>query len=190
MVEATPLKKASVWPRVLVYGAVLSVTGYMLWDAVLKHKFTDTGNYEVVYDAPSGWKKLPPKPLVNFIYQEPKTKMLIRGSINNVVAEHVALPELNTNGLAKHFIEITETNLPGWKARVVKDLTSESGERFRIVRRSRNDRCIVTAMTVRGNATVMVTLSAFGSQQANIDELMPKFEQFLTTVRLKPKVYL
>jgi hypothetical protein len=174
------------WVRIVLYGGLAIAFVAFLYSNVLKDSMADAKTYRLKHERPLRWQELPPTPLVLFLYEDPLTKDTIRGSVNSVVADRVALPELDTNGIANHMIQVTESNLPGWKAKMLKDV-SAGPLRYRIVRREKEGRCVITAFAVKGNTTVLISLAASGSKAANLeDRHLPFFEKFLAQTTLVP----
>src|SRR5579862_2692834 len=75
-------------------------------------------NYEIRWPHPSGWNILPHGPQTLFKFQDPKTKLVIRGAANQMVADVNPTPDLDTDGIADYYNDRTDENMKdqGWTA--------------------------------------------------------------------------
>jgi hypothetical protein len=133
----------------------------------------------------AGWKEVPHGPQTLFLYRDPKTGLLLRGAVNQIIADVNPTPELHTDGIAQHFIDRTKENMPDWNvAKAYGDVAGADGMRFRLIRRERPGKCVITAFAVKGNTTLIVSLSANGEEIAEIDSVFPQFQQVLAGMTL------
>jgi len=175
--------KAWVLPAIVLLGGA---GAYIFAKGGVKKAFASSEVYGVEYSKPAGWKEGVPGPFTLFIFRHPEGKGTIRGSINEVHANVNPTPELDTNGIADHFIDITKNNMPQWKATRLEDIRGRA-ERFSLIRRARDDRTIYTAYCSKGNTTVVVSLSGIGKQAKGVDDLLPDFRKLVASFRLVPK---
>lgn len=140
-------------------------------------------NYRIDHVPPHGWQKMPPSPQTLFAYRNPKTTLLLRGAVNQVVSDENPTPDMKTDNIAQYYVDLTGENQPNWKAQMLDSVNCE-GSRFRLIRRETKGKCVITAYTVKGNTTLLVSLSADGDKVPEIDREMPDFRHFLSTVKL------
>ena len=150
----------------LAVGIALVAFGYMYYQ--LKGSGGETTNYAISYDVPKGWDPVPHGPQTLFLYKHPKTGLLLRGAQNQVVSDVNPTPELDSRGMAQYYIDRTKENLPDWKAELAGEVAAD-GVKFNLIRRSRNGKTVVTAFGVRGNTTLIVSLSGADDEQKSID---------------------
>jgi hypothetical protein len=143
-------------------------------------------NFEIGHERLTGWKAVPHGPQTLFLYRDPQTKLLLRGAVNQVVSEFNPTPELKTEELAQFFIDRTVENQPDWKATKLESVEAK-GTSFRMIRREKKDKCVVTAVAVRGNTTLLVSLSGNAKELKDIDRTMPAFKGFLAAVSMTEK---
>ncbi len=132
---------------------------------------------------PKGWKEIPHGPQTLFLYRQADTRVLINGGINQMVAEANPTPELGTEQLADRLIEMTRRNMPGWAAEKMGEVTAD-GAKFRLVRRSQKLLTVITAFAVRGNTTILISLSGRDTHVSDVEKDMDQFRQFLSSVKL------
>lgn len=169
---------------VLAAGAAVGI--YISAKGGVKKAFASSEVYGVEYAKPAGWNEGVPGPFTLFVFRHPEGKGTIRGSINEVHANVNPTPELDTNGIADHFVDITKSNMPQWKALRLDDINGRQ-ERFSLIRRSRDDRTIYTAYCTKGNTTVVVSLSGIGKAAKTVDDALPDFRKLVASFRLVPK---
>ncbi|HVL38302.1 MAG TPA: hypothetical protein VM328_02820 [Fimbriimonadaceae bacterium] len=144
----------------------------------------DVANYALLYKKPAGWTEKPHSPFTLFLYEHPETKVLLRGAVNNVVADFNPTPELDTNGIAQYNVDTTEQNMPDWTVKRLEPIGAKVGS-FSAIWRERNDRTVVTAFFVKGNTTVMITLSGAGGAKSKLPQHMPTFREFVSKLDLE-----
>jgi hypothetical protein len=129
-------------------------------------------NYKLNFSKPDGWTERPHSPQSLFVYANPDG-VTMKGGHMQVVDAQNPTPDMDRDALSNNFADITRENL-GWKV-TMGDVIECDGGSYRLLRRVGGDRTIVSAVSVRGNTTVLVTLSAIGKSQKHIDEAMPDF---------------
>lgn len=165
---------------------VVAVTAtYAVLRKTMPHAFADTSNYEILFPRPANWQALPHAPFTQFLFEHKETHAQIRGATNRIVSEINPTPDLNEDGLAKYYLTTTVENQPEWKAERLPDMRSKE-LRFSAIRRTREDKIVVTAFTVRGNTTVILSLAVNKPYFDRYEELMREFKSFLGDVRLVP----
>jgi hypothetical protein len=146
---------------------------------------TDTSNYRVVYGPKAGWKDEPHGPQTLFLYRHPEESILIRGAVNQVVSDINPTPELHTDALAQYYIDRTRENMPGWKAELL-DRVPARNTWFRLVHRERDGKVVVTAYAVKGNTTLLISMSGNGDdEKLAVSRNMDGFKNYLSTVSLE-----
>lgn len=177
------------WTRtmliVLVIGG-LGVAGYAYVRTNFPEYFSDTTVYSVAYEKPKNWKEEPPGPFTLFVYRHPEGQGVIRASLNEVQSNTNPTPELDTDGVARHLMDVTRRNMPDWKAERLPDITSSS-ERFSLVKRTKVARTVYTAFCAKGNSTLVISLSASGKDTEKLEDLLPVYLGVIESVRLTPK---
>ncbi|MCO5297985.1 MAG: hypothetical protein M9921_14140 [Fimbriimonadaceae bacterium] len=158
---------------------------YLVLRKTMPHAFADTSNYEILFPRPANWVAVPHAPFTQFLFEHKETRSQIRGASNRIVSDINPTPDLNEDGLAKYYMATTAENQPDWKAERLPDMQSKE-LRFSAIRRTRGDKIVVTAFTVRGNTTVMVSLAVSEPYLDRYDELLGEFKKFLGDVRLVP----
>ncbi|AIE88121.1 hypothetical protein [Fimbriimonas ginsengisoli] len=146
-------------------------------------------NYSLVYALPSGWKEIPHSPQAIFLFRSLHSDLLMRGAMNDVVADYNPTPDLDRDGLAQWMLDITAANLKSWKGEMLDTVNGTNGTTFRLVRRWSPDKCVVSAIAVRGNTSIVVTLSGDERKVDILDQEMPAFRTYLTTLGMSPHVY-
>lgn len=169
-----------------VTSGLVLIGGYGLAKRKLEPFSGDTSVYSVAYEKPSGWKEIPPGPFTLFIFREPTGKGTLRASVNEVQASMNPTPELDTDGIANHYVGLTEQNMPDWTAERLPDLKGGT-ESFSLIKRTKKDRTVYTAFCAKGNTTIVVSLTGGGKQVAGLDELLPDFRKLVASFRLTKK---
>jgi hypothetical protein len=143
-----------------------------------------SANFSIKIPQPHpGWDRLRHGPQTLFLYGDRKKGLLLRGSVNQMIDDVNPTPDLDRDGLAKTVVENTHDNMKGWSAEVQDKVDSPSAS-FRIVRRSEKDHTVVTAFCVKGNTTLLVSLSGRAGYAEQVDKDMPEFRKFLSEVVL------
>jgi hypothetical protein len=144
-----------------------------------------SANYSINIPKPQqGWEKLPHGPQTYFLYGQPKKGLLLRGSVNQMIDSVNPTPELDRDHLARLIVDNTHDNQPGWTAEIQNEVIEAKGTSFRIVRRSEKHHVVVTAFSVKGNTTLLISLSGRDGYADEVDKDMPEFRQFLGEVAL------
>jgi hypothetical protein len=171
----------------LILPLLLLVAAAWAWRREKRQEHIDLSkNYEVAYTLPAGWKVGVHGPETKFRLIDPKTDLVLRGEVNQVIDENNPTPDLDTKGIANYYLQRTQENMPEWKA---EDLGTVAGDGtdFELIRRSTKKKVVVSAFASKGNTTVIVTL--FGQQKAAgmVDSHMDYLSSFLKTVSLHEK---
>lgn len=166
--------------------AVVGGGGLVLLRVAFPQYYADTTVYSVDYDRPLGWKEVPPGPFTLFVYRHPDGKGTMRAAINEVQEDFNPTPELDTEGIANHYIAITDNNMPEWKAEKL-DAVDTDREHFSLIRRTKVGKTVYTAFCSKGNTTLVVSLYAGGKDAESLDDLLPEFRKLLGSFRLTPK---
>jgi len=145
-------------------------------------------NYELVFSLPSGWKSKPITPGMAFVYENDTSHLSMRGAVNNVVSEVNPTPELNAEAIIKQYQHITKDNLVGWQCKVLEPVEGRDAQ-FRLIRRWTHDRCVVSAVAVRGNTTIIIALIGHDESLPRVDEGMPAFRDYLASLALERHTY-
>ncbi|RYG36447.1 hypothetical protein EON81_09700 [bacterium] len=140
--------------------------------------------YKIAWEEPKGWQSLEHSPQSLFLFQHPTTKLLIRGASNQVIADHNPTPALDSEGLAEYYMQATAENMPEWKA---ERIAGEKGDGvpFCLLKRTREGKTVVSAFGVRGNTTLIVTLSANGKEQKDVERAESIFRESLRHISFK-----
>jgi hypothetical protein len=141
-------------------------------------------NFKPHYQLPSGWHLDPHGPTAIFKCTEPTTHLELRGSVNQVISDSNPTPDLDTKGIANFYIDRTDESMKGWSAAVLKTYSNPLGTDFAVIRRATKDRIVVTAYSVRGNTTLLITLFGKDRSRAYVDPDIEKLYRFLDTVSL------
>jgi hypothetical protein len=144
-----------------------------------------TGNYEVQWKAPDGWVQHPRSPYSLFLFRHPDRRAMIRAGQAQVVDEVNPDLDSDTDGIASLLVSNTD-NQRDWVAREAGDVFSYQGQRFRLVHRTGPDKDVLTAATVKGNTTLLVTMAVDEDDREHLAGLLAEFRQFLREIRLKP----
>jgi len=169
-------------PCVLLIGGALGFVKHYK-----QAQFENSRNYLLQYAKPDGWQSAPHGPQTLFRYIDPKTDVSIRGAANQMVAEVNPSPDLDTDHIADFYIDRTEESMPGWKAEKLASIKAKSGQVFSLIRRGTKDRTVVTAYTVKGNTTILVSLFGMNKAKPFVDSELPFFEGFIASLGLQEK---
>jgi hypothetical protein len=164
---------------ILAVGAALTTVAVLYANRAAQRD--DTKNYRVGYQVELPWKEVPHGPQTLFLYRHPDSNLLLRGAVNQVVSDINPTPELGTNGLADLYIDLTKQNQKDWSAEKL-DRIEAQGVDFQLIRRERKGKVVITAFGVRGNTTLVVSLSGNEKETRHIDGQLPGFREFLSSV--------
>lgn len=142
----------------------------------------DIQNYAVGWDSPAEWKEVPHGPQTLFLYTN-NDKLLLRGSVNQVYSEVNPTPDLDARSLAEYYIASTRENMPGWTAEHVGEQPAADAT-WHLVRRETKDFKILIGYAVKGNTTVIVSLSGRGPSSLAVEPELDSFRTFLKSIRL------
>lgn len=145
--------------------------------------YMDNANYRVQWEQPTGWKEEQHGPQTLFLYRA-NSGVLLRGAVNQIVAEYNPTPELHTDALADYYIDRTHENMPDWSAKKL-GWVDAGNTRFRLIWRERKDKTVVTAYAVKGNTTLMVSLSGNGKEKGAVERQLRDFERYISTISLQ-----
>jgi len=166
----------------------LPVIGLALIAAKTSFLSGDSSNYKVVYAPPSGWKAVPHGPQTLFLYKNPTSGVLLRGSVNQIIADVNPTPELDTDGIARYYVDRTHDNMPEWTAELGEKVDAHNTS-FQIIDREKKDKAVMTAYAVKGNTTLLVSLSGNGGKgKTAVFSTMPEFKTYLSTIALEPTI--
>lgn len=141
-------------------------------------------NYKVVFGQPSGWDAIDHSPQALFLYRNKTNHLLLRGAVNQIIADENPTPELDAAGLAEYYIEATRENMKDWTAQKLQSIECKDVT-YSLIRRERKGKCVVTAYAVKGNTTLLISLSGDDSQVRSIDPTLPEFEDYLRQIHLQ-----
>lgn len=138
-------------------------------------------NYKLVYAQPNGWVEKKHSPQTLFVYEN-ADGVTMKGGHMQIVDSENPTPDMDRDTLSDSFASVTRDNL-GWKA-TMGDIVECDGGSYRLIRREGKDRTIISAVSVKGNTTILVTLSAIGKSKPHVDEDLPAFVSFLKSSKL------
>ncbi len=141
--------------------------------------------YDIVYPTFLDWKKSKYNPYVLFGFQHPAQPIRIQGSVNQVESEVNPTPDLHTDGIAQYYIDRTRENMPGWKAKQIGDVEAK-GVRFRVIERESPVRRVVSGFAVKGNTTLIVSMTAGVEGMNGVPKLLPQFQDYLARIEFRP----
>jgi hypothetical protein len=171
-------------PKIAICGLTLCVAafGYRLATAKPNEDFR---NYEVLFERLPGWKDLPHNPNTLLLMQHPETKALLRCSATQVVSETNPEPDMDTKNLVERVVQNAQENQPNWKTERMSDFTNGKVA-FELFKKTNSGKTVVAAMAVRGNTTLLVSLSNTGPGAASlaVGEIEPLLA-FLRTIDLQ-----
>ncbi len=181
--------KFSVRPPQVLGVCLLTLVGVLY----VEHKRTvaleeSNKNYSLIYATPTGWLAIPHSPQAIFLYQQPQSHLLMRAAMSDVVADYNPSPEMDTENTAQFMLDVTSANLVGWNGKLVGDVDAK-GATFRIVRRWTLNKIVYSAVAVRGNTTIIVSLSADKPELRYIDAAMPQFRQYLASLEFRRHIW-
>jgi hypothetical protein len=167
---------------------VALVGGALGWTKMYKDKqILESKNYLLKYSQPIGWKSAPHGPQTLFKWVDPKTAVSIRGAANQMVSEVNPSPDLDTENIADFYIDRTHESMPGWGAEKLGKVVAQNGQVFELIRRGTADRTVVTAYTVKGNTTILISLFGMDKAKPMVETELPFFENYLATMALNEK---
>jgi hypothetical protein len=146
--------------KIVVGGLVLAGAGvgYRLATA---NKNDDFRNYAVEYTKLAGWEELPHSPNTLVLLQDPKTKALLRCAATQVVSESNPEPDMDAENIVRRAVTNARENQPEWATDHLEKFNNGKVH-FELFRKSNKNKTIIAAMAVRGNTTVLVSMSNTG----------------------------
>ena len=182
-----PKKPSRVLFMVACAVPILAAAGIYVW---LTHPnwLHDTANYAIAYDVPAGWVKLPVNELTLFRYKHPDHDIYLQGFQDQMVNEQLTDPELDADGLAKYYLDVTNQNLPEWQGERLSDY-GEGDVKFSILRRWKPGKLVFLAFAKKGNTTLGVSMYANEESIPKAEDELEVYKQFLKSVRLTPTTY-
>lgn len=152
---------------------------------VKANEFAGTENYAIVYPTSlPAWKTMPKSPESLFIFKDQKDDFLLRGSVSQVISDVNPTPELNTNGIAQYYIDRTHENMTGWTAQRSPDLPGANID-FSVITRQQKKHTVITAFAVKGNTTLLVSISAQQATQGVVNRAMASLASCLKMISFK-----
>lgn len=157
--------------------AIAAIVPAMVWAHARKVALAESVlNYKLAYTMPKGWTAIHHSPTTLFAYKN-GDGVVIKGGHTQIVSDENPTPDLDRDHLSEQFAEVTRDNL-GWKA-TMGDVISFPGGTYRLVRREGGDRTIISAVAVRGNTTILISMAGIGKAKSHVDEDMPIYKDFL-----------
>jgi hypothetical protein len=180
-----PVRRRTSLPFVLVLGLALLVSGYLVIRKTYPFMFVDSKTYDVFWQAPDPWIKVPRSPMTLFLYKHPLYDVHIRGFQYHVDAEMNVDPDLDADALADYYLQTTKENQLNWTGKRAENV--EGGDiRFTMIERTREGKVVFTAFGQRGNTMVGAALYGGGAEVQHAREALPFFREFLKRMALRP----
>jgi hypothetical protein len=165
------------------------MSGAIAWRQIhLRNAAEDISNFRLVFEPPPGWRSLPHSPQTLFLFRNDRDNLMMRGAASDIVAEFNPTPELDRDGLAKLMLDITDHNLKGWQGKLLGTIDSKNIT-FRLVRRWCKEKCVITAVAVRGNTSFLVTLSGDQRKVERLDHAFPAFQTYIASLATEKRFY-
>lgn len=167
---------------------MLFIGMYAIYHTLTKNSATGldyTQNYKIVFQKPENWNEEIPSLSTLFVYQEPKTRAILRGGVTQIVSDFNPTPELDTDGIADYYKDTTENHQPGWTVERMPDIETQN-LRFSILDRRHPGKRILTCFCVKGNTTLVVGLSAYGQARDLLDDKLADLKSFLSKIQFVP----
>lgn len=167
----------------LALAGALLVAGVLIYRSATAKPNEDHRNYEVTFEMPKGWKELPRNPNTLLLARNPDNRALLRCSATQVVSDFNPEPEMDSKNLVAHVVETAQRKQPEW---ITDRLESYHNGRisFEIFRKSNANKTIQVAMAVRGNTTVVVSVSQPGNALKASKAISGALLSFLDSVDL------
>lgn len=147
----------------------------------------DLANYDLIWEAPKGWREVPRSSVSIFRYKHPGAESYITGSVQKTTSETPILPELDTEGIVEYSLATARQKQPQWKVDRMPDVEGGT-QRFSVMRKRQPGRTMLQAYCVKGASTVILTLSYRGDDPALMDSLGQDFSQFLRGLKLEKQL--
>ena len=169
---------------VIMGGAILGIfAGVKYLGSEKRRQAKSIENFSVAYPTPpKNWNPVNHGPQTLFLFEDTKRGLLMRGSVNQMVADINPTPDLDRDNLAKLMIDNTHANMPGWTAEM-REMVQADGTSFRLIRRAQHGFVNLTACAVKGNTTFLVSLVARDKKVVEVDNSVPEFENYLSKIK-------
>jgi hypothetical protein len=150
-----------------------------------KPRNDDFRNYEVKFQKLGTWKELPHNPNTLLLMFNPKTNALIRCSATQVVDDSNPEPDMDTENIVKRVVDNAQQNQAEWKTEQWRHFDNGRVD-FSLFRKTNSRKTIIGAMAVRGNTTMIASISNSGSGAKALleDAGLKDFYNFLSSVDL------
>jgi len=151
-----------------------------------KPRNDDFRNYEVKFQKLGTWKELPHNPNTLLLMFNPKTNALIRCSATQVVDDSNPEPDMDTENIVKRVVDNAQQNQAAdWKTEQWKHFDNGKVD-FSLFRKTNSHKTIIGAMAVRGNTTMIASISNSGSGAKALleDAGLKDFYDFLSSIDL------
>ncbi len=179
------VRRLSVPSTSLLCFGVIGVVGAWGYTSYLAStRFDGTENYSIDYSKNfKGWAPMPKTPESLFIFENLKKGYILRGSVSQVISDVNPTPDLTTDSMAQFYIDRTRENMPNWTAERVQDLNGKN-VRFSLIERKQKDHTVLTAFTVKGNTTFMVSLSARSGDPVVVKDAINNLTDYVKSIAL------
>lgn len=145
----------------------IALVGLILVSAGVAYRFAtakaneDYRNYEVFFQVPAGWEELPKNPNTLLLARDPKSLDLLRCSATQIVDDSNPEPDIDTVRMVDRVVQLAQENQPEWTTERLKPY-SNGKVAFELFRKTNAEKTVVGAMAVRGNTTLVVSMSNTG----------------------------
>ena len=145
-------------------------------------------NFQLTFPlADPGWHVLPHGPYSIFVDEQTSTKLQLRGAVNNLISDANSTPDLDRDNIAKLIGGTTLTLRQhagvGRRSRWTRSWKRTTPKTDWFVGR-KGTNVIVTAFAVKGNTTVLISLSGRAGHSAEVDKALSQFDNFLSRMKL------
>src|SRR5579862_8668800 len=104
MADVVP-RRARVTRPIVVFSLLIPALGVAAWTKHVRDESQNSLNFVLNYSNPAGWKPAPHGPETLFRFIDPKTHLVLRGAVNQVISESNPTPELDTDGIAQYYVD-------------------------------------------------------------------------------------
>ncbi len=169
--------------RIGLVGLSLMVAGVGYRLATAKPK-EDYRNYEVFFQVPAGWRELPKNPQTLLLARDPESLHLLRCSATQIVDDSNPEPEMDTAAMVDRAVENAQENQPEWMTERLKSYSNGKVD-FGLFRKCHAEKTVIVAMAVRGNTTLVVSLSNTGKGAKALASSHAPLLAFLDSIDLR-----
>lgn len=169
--------------RIALVGAIVVSMGVAYRVATAKPN-EDHRNYEVLFQIPSGWKELPRNPNTLLLARNPNSLEVLRCSATQIVDEINPEPDVDTAKMVEQVVQNARENQPEWKTERLKPYSNGKVD-FELYRKTNQGKTVVAAMAVRGNTTLLVSVSNTGAAAKALLDSHASLLAFLDSVDLR-----